>query len=169
MPIWYELIGYNIPQLCAWELGFSPLNARTTSGGERITAALPPALGAASGGRGQRRPVRGRWGGLRGHPRVPQQPHGAAAGHSVLWVEITPGESPPTRRRRKWYFFWLSQQAFLILQCFLSCCSASQHKKHIQYLVCIECNKIVERLPGISSEVSCLGNRARTGAFFIPT
>lgn len=42
MPPCYKLIGYNIPQLCAWKLGFSPLNTRTTSAGKTITAASAP-------------------------------------------------------------------------------------------------------------------------------
>lgn len=42
MPPRYELIGYNIPQLCAWKLGFSPLNTRTTSAGKTIRGLRVP-------------------------------------------------------------------------------------------------------------------------------
>lgn len=49
----YGLIGFNIPQLCAWKLGFSLLNTRTTSAGKIISAAPAPlhyALPAGGGG-----------------------------------------------------------------------------------------------------------------------
>lgn len=159
MPPCYELIGYNIPQLHAWKLRFSPLNAKTTSGGKIITAACPRPLGAAGGAGGER--------GLRGHPRVSRQRRRAAGGRSVLCVQITPGKSPQLGEGENGTF--PDSPCELFYRAFRPTAQQVSIKKHIQYLVSIDFSKIAKRLTGISSEVSFLGNTGRTGTFFIPT